>query len=193
MYLVGINEEQKKDYDAGKSIIVKKSSKPMAAKNTQSIENKNAIKQIPGKKAEIIDGKVYYITKNQWEPQPGKYYVNSYGEVDPFPFQKVRYQLFGLVRDTKEATEEARDKMCRFNRLLAYVDEYAPNYDKRKVDYRDLKEIHYFIYYDLSMNIYHVGAQAAEMEILPCYMPENIANDLCDKLNKGEVDLTSYT
>lgn len=60
----------------------------------------------------------------QWEPEGGKWYVRSNGEVDSGE-SKPDWRQFGAEYQTKEQAEWATNQMRKFNRLLCYVAEHA--------------------------------------------------------------------
>ena len=120
----------------------------------------------------------------QWQPQRGDYFVAVHGGiVADKPTQQARE--FGSVRPTEELAEKARDAMRIHNRLLAYTHEFAPDYEpdwkstvmKAYVTYdHELKE--WYLYHDMFCE--SPGT---------VYMPEEVAESLVEKLNRGEVVL----
>ena len=124
----------------------------------------------------------------QWQPVGGEWWVDTTGDVSEAPSSEEHRQ-FGTERPTEEQAEKARDEMRVYHRLLAYVHEHAPDYvyDKDADNYYiennlDEDEGVGFDYYrtDYDCNYKRVGL---------VYMPEDVAEELCRKLNSGEVVL----
>jgi len=133
----------------------------------------------------IIDEIKEYLAQTeqkpkQWEPKKGEWFVGSSGKV----YQNTTLnntKLFGMERQTKEAAEKAAVSMRRFNRLLAYRDEFAPDY-VFQVGGRN----HYFF----TSGKYWKTEIHGECRLLGVvYFPEDVALELCRKLNSGEVIL----
>ena len=120
----------------------------------------------------------------QWEPEGGLWLVSSGGHAIEYQeFQGARD--FGSERKTREAAERAAIEMRKFNRLLAYRDEFAPGYEP---DWRDnCGKFH--IYFDHSNGTFDVDANQEWEAIGTIYMPKSVAIELCRKLNSGEVVL----
>lgn len=120
----------------------------------------------------------------RWEPQDGYYLVDHEGEaIDTLP--STSSTNFGLVYKTMEAAEKARDKMRKHNRLLAYVDESDPTLDLKFKDYGE----NYYICYGHKTKTYSsVFSQIYEV-MGAVYMSKEVAEELCRKLNSGEVVL----
>lgn len=116
-----------------------------------------------------------------WEPQSGAFSVGGDGKV----FDGVaneQYREHGNERQTREAAERlARDQRI-FNRLHAYREEFAPGYVVPPVG-----QMACFVWkgeseWELASDVsYHLPTAI--------YMPEAVCQDLCDKLNSGEVVL----
>lgn len=104
----------------------------------------------------------------KWNPKGGKFSIHGNGTVS---------------RDNYKQAEQAAKKMCTLNRLLAYVDEFETDFEFGKYD------CSYYVYFDhfakeyrFDLNNYH--------EHLGCvYMSIEVAEELCRKLNSGEVVL----
>ena len=86
-----------------------------------------------------------------------------------------------MERQTKEAAEKAAVAMRRFNRLLAYRDEFAPGYI---FQYGGLN--HYIFVQD---RLWFVGKTSLNQSPAEVYFPEDVALELCRKLNSGAVIL----
>jgi len=115
-----------------------------------------------------------------WEPEGGDYYVRDNGDVLDCPTDSGT-KLFGTERKTREQAEKARDKMRVFNRLLAYVDEACGGYDFV------MDGDNYYI--ELNNGVYIMDFDVNFMKVGAIYMPEQVAIELCKKLNSGEVVL----
>jgi len=117
----------------------------------------------------------------KWEPRGGDWFVGDSGEID----EKWQDEIceFGNERDTREQAEKAAIEMRRFNRLLAYRDEFAPGY-VRPIDGKS-----YFVYFDSSLSRWMVDFDYQDCEAITVYMPKNVAVGLEIKLNSGEVVL----
>lgn len=120
------------------------------------------------------------IQPKPWEPEGGGWCVFVDGKaLDGDSDTKVR--LFGMERKTKEAAEQASIAMYRFNRLLAYRDEFAPGY----------------IFQRGGMNCYvyandrewFVESTCVKLAPAQVYFPIGVADELCRKLNSGAVIL----
>jgi len=115
-----------------------------------------------------------------WEPEGGEYYILGSGEVRYYESHNA-IKLFGTERKTRKAAEKARDKMRVFNRLLAYVDEACGGYEF-VVDGDNY-------YIELNNGVYIMDFDVNFMKVGAIYMPEQVAIELCKKLNSGEVVL----
>lgn len=118
---------------------------------------------------------------DKWEPKGSKYYVSSEGFVG-YANSADETRLFGMEYATHEQAEKAAKAMRAHNRLLAYVAEFAPDYEPDWTDgefcieyFHDSKE------YDVEVNF---GERLGAV-----YMPKHVAVELCEKLNSGEVEL----
>lgn len=119
--------------------------------------------------------------KKKWEPQHGNYTISG-GDV--FKASSIIYAKFGASRKTKQQAEKTSDKMRAFNRLLAYVDEFAPDYDP---DWS--KETNKYYVYVTNKGEYIYVSDIHCKDIGKVYMPEDVARTLVEKLNSGEVVL----
>jgi hypothetical protein len=128
-----------------------------------------------------IDDQIAELEKPKpWEPKGGEWYISIIGAAlddctDPLTAS------FGMERGTKEQAEQAAVAMRRFNRLLAYRDEFAPGYI---FQYGGLN--HYIFAQD---RLWCVGSTSLNNIPANVYFPENVADELCRKLNSGEVIL----
>jgi hypothetical protein len=117
-----------------------------------------------------------------WEPEGGEWFSNSYGKVECFKSIDSS-RLFGLERTTKEQTEKARDKMRVYNRLLAYHDEFCPDYEFTN------EKKNYYVFFSESNNQYMTDRMVNHRIIGCVFFPSQVAIELCYKLNSGEVVL----
>ena len=120
----------------------------------------------------------------QWEPVGGEWYVDCTGDASEAPSSEGCRE-FGLERPTEEQAEKARDEMRVYHRLLAYVHEHAPDYEYNP------DEDNYYIeknLYDFS-DKYRIDSDSSYKRVGVVYMPEDVAGELCRKLNSGEVVL----
>lgn len=123
----------------------------------------------------------------KWEPKGGDW--NIAGDGTPFlDDPDDGYRFFGIVRETKELAEKTAEKMRKFNRLLAYVDEMCGGYEFKH------NERNYYVYksytYKTSDNLNWFFDYTDREEVAETvYMPANVAIELANKLNSGEVVL----
>ena len=118
---------------------------------------------------------------NRWEPEGGGFYINCGGETYECA-SDTHTREFGAERRSIEQAEQASIAMRRFNRLLAYKDEFAPDY----VFNRAFNNCYVYFDYD---NIYRVSNTSCYCEPTTVYLPEEAAKELCKKLNSGKVVL----
>jgi hypothetical protein len=118
----------------------------------------------------------------QWEPEGGEWFIDYCGAVDRFKsIDSTR--MFGLERTTKEQAEKARDKIRVFNWLLAFHDEFCPDFEHTQ------NEENWSIVYDDNREEYLAVCYRNWNQIVGIYFPEHIAKDLRNKLNSGKVVL----
>ena len=123
-------------------------------------------------------------TPKQWEPECGSWYVGVAG-VPGSGKSTQCCRKFGTERKTREDAERAAIEMRKFNRLLAYRDEFAPGYEP---DWSDEVEKSY-VFQDRESGKYKVADNIMCQTLGAVYMPYDVANELCRKLNTGEVVL----
>ena len=118
----------------------------------------------------------------KWEPKGGGWFVDYEGDAVCCPSDELTKE-FGVERKTHKQAEKAAKAMRAHNRLLAYVAEFAPDWEP---DWRcEDCEAHCIKLvggvYEYEYNVYErVGT---------VYMPYDVAIELCRKLNSGEVEL----
>lgn len=128
------------------------------------------------------------ISVKKWEPEGGNFLINLSGIVSnsgnsDFP---VLGTNFGMRRKTVAQAQRARDEMQIRHRLLAYRDEFDPDYVP---DWSNMLEDKYFTYCDMAIKKHFVGHTKRFKNSAAVYMSEHVANKLVDKLNSGEVVL----
>jgi len=118
----------------------------------------------------------------KWEPEGGKWYVDYDGCSELTRRSEKDSRNFGTERMTEQQADKARDEMRVFNRLLAYRDEFDPDFDFEGAGegwliYRRVTEFAY-------------GRHEYALRNIGCvYMSKEVAEELCEKLNSGEVVL----
>ena len=146
------------------------------------LEKKKEVRALYLKWLAEIDEQIAELEKpKQWEPKAGKWVISSNGR-GMKTITMTKSQLFGTERQTEEQAERAAIAMRRFNRLLAYRDEFAPDY----VFNRAFNNCYVYFDYD---NTYRVSNTSCYCEPTTVYLPEEAAKELCKKLNSGKVVL----
>lgn len=143
-------------------------------------------KQIEEMEAKLQEMREELNHKKQWEPEGGTFTIMSDGNLSAIVPSMPNHRNFGTERKTKEQAEKARDKMRVFNRLLSYVDEHAPDYEP---DWDDIEPEKYCIAYNYLHEKWEKIANNYLQTIGAVYMPRTVAENLCRKLNSGEVVL----
>ena len=126
-----------------------------------------------------------YKEVTRWEPQSGEWYVETSGKVS-MGWSIKRTQFFGVERQTEEEAEYAARQMRIHNRLLAYVAEFDKDW---KADWTNADQDKYFVGFDHVTNEYYTNKRTCSRTIGQVYMSKECAEDLCRKLNSGEVVL----
>ena len=122
--------------------------------------------------------------KKKWEPEGGKWVISGIGKASDSMSWADGCTTFGVTRKTKAQAEKAAEAMRIHNRLLAYVDEHAPDW---VADWDDSIQTKWYVY--KFKNIYHASSMLVNNLIGVVYMPLHVAEDLVKKLNSGEVVL----
>lgn len=127
-------------------------------------------------------------TFKQWEPKGGKYRIYGDGTIEVWGDTDCSkgYQSNGHTRETEEQAIKAADKMQRFNRLLAYVDEFDSEYEP---DWNLLQDDKYSIIYHHGEGVYKMFSNHHVQNISAVYMSKKAAEELVRKLNTKEVVL----
>ena len=144
----------------------------------QLAETKKQIESLEQQLAEVKKPK-------PWEPQGGIFTISSDGQVYSCYTLEV-YRQFGAERMTAQLAQKAAEAMRIHNRLLAYVHEFAPDYEP---DWNNPREYKYFVYFDKIRNKWQMTYNEIFNSLGAVYMPEQVAHDLVAKLTSGEVVL----
>lgn len=146
--------------------------------NNTELESLKIARQAIDEKITLLELQQEQIIK-KWEPKGGPFWINSYCHVQETKTD-VKTRESGTERGTKEQAEKAAIEMRKFKRLLAYRDEFAPGYEFKQGDYN------YFIGYNEKE---YTIEWSLNYLISVVYMTEQVAKELCKKLNSGDVEL----
>lgn len=135
--------------------------------------------------AKLCEMRAELETGDKWEPPKGAWYIGSDGEVG-LGRTTDDYRLFGMERKTKAAAEKARDEMQEYHTLLAYRDAFAPDYVP---DWTEEGEAKCYVYFRFTESEWLIGIDYTAKDAGKVYMPYDIAEELANKLNSGEVEL----
>lgn len=155
----------------------------------------NIMNKIERKDGKIfIDGVEYAEVKNtiaeqvveKWEPQGGQH------TIDLTMSEPVLYSYFtdssreaGIEYKTKKQAEKVAKEMTFHNRMLAYREEFCPDYEP---DWSDLDEEKWYIFYNYSSDNFTQYSELSIQNIGQVYFPEKECKELVKKLNSGEVE-----
>lgn len=122
----------------------------------------------------------------RWEPEYGSWYATTDGKVIrqmSSPPVMAEYTRNGVQRKSKEAAERLAHDQRIFNRLHAYREEFAPGYV--------VPDYPQYAFYPMLDTKGFWGKRADGVLRSPTavYMPDELADELCRKLNSGEVVL----
>ena len=117
-----------------------------------------------------------------WEPEGGSYYVGSTGTFHT-GISQPSYKEYGVERVTRKVAEKAAKAMRTFNRLLAYRDEFDPDF------LFDATKYNWFVYFNFDSQKYSWSYARDAMYIGQVYMSKPVAIELVEKLNNKEVVL----
>ena len=120
----------------------------------------------------------------QWEPKGGDWRI----ALDWTAYWRGTHKLSaieGRERQTKELAEKAAKEMRKFNRLLAYRDEFCPDY----VPEWSCEECPYFVFFSNTDRKWLATSLRRAISPGIVYFPEKIAEELVEKLNNGTVVL----
>ena len=125
----------------------------------------------------------YRIKPKKWEPESGNYTITSSGVAENYK-SSITDRNFGIERKTKELAERSFKELRSYARLLAYRDEFCPGYDP---DFT-IVNAKFYVYQDRRSGNWGVGSIEFILSKNVLF-PKEIAKELADKLNKGEVEL----
>lgn len=115
------------------------------------------------------------VMPKQWDPEGGDYSVDPDGSVLSGGSSE-NYRKFGAERKTREAAERAAIEMRKFNRLLAYRDEFATDYDLGR---SELTVGEYCVYFDHARKRWIMSRNRVGNVAGAVYMPLRVAAELC--------------
>lgn len=150
---------------------------------------KEELEELLNRKAgEVIFGNLDVKVKKkveQWEPKGGSYYITCDGFVEKTTISdsNLNKNLFGNLFSTQEQAESAAKKMRTFNRLLAYVDEFDPEYEF------NIDKTNFYIELNHAKTEYQVEKTYCYENLSTVYMSKEVAKELCRKINSGDVVL----
>ena len=121
----------------------------------------------------------------KWEPEEGKFYISSDGLVREGRSTPAE-RNFGMGRKTEQEAEAARDAIRVHNRLLAYRDEFDPDYAP---NWQTLKSDKYYVFFNHKANTYECSYAVFCETLGAVYMSKEVTVQLVGKLNSGEVVL----
>ena len=124
---------------------------------------------------------------DKWEPKGGEWFIDLFGEASTTSMMARELSSFGVSYATREQAEKAAKAMRAHNRLLAYVAEFAPDYNPDWSD--DTEEKAYVSKSQRPQGRWSCFVQVKYKAEGTIYMPVSVADELCDKLNSGEVEL----
>lgn len=123
----------------------------------------------------------------KWEPKGGEWFIDLFGEASTTSMMARELSAFGVSYATREQAEKAAKAMRAHNRLLAYVAEFAPDYQP---DWSDESEEKACVAKSgRDGGRWNCFVSATYRTAGAVYMPINVADELADKLNSGEVEL----
>ena len=141
-------------------------------------------RKVSNMERELAEMKKLLKQTKVWEPKGGNFTIISDGTV--IRDNSIYYHRnFGTERPTEAQAEKARDEMRIFNRLLAYRDEFAPDYTPEWTKSTDK----YYVYFNRNDKCWSKCYSNKHKTPGCIYMPKEIADALVGKLNKGEVVL----
>ena len=116
---------------------------------------------------------------DKWEPKGGDWFVDLSGEAGTISVMVRELSAFGVSYATREQAEKAAKAMRAHNRLLAYVAEFAP----------DMPIGDAYVAWSCDSGGWDVFVNRKYKTAGAVYMPYEVAAELCNKLNSGEVEL----
>lgn len=121
----------------------------------------------------------------KWKPKGGNYHVDLNGEVFSSNMQQSKID-FGVVYQTREAAEKARDAMRTHNRVLAWL---AENDDGWVADWSDSNQDKWSVFYAHETKKWVLSGEYKFQNLGSPQMSEANAEKLCKLLNDGVVEL----
>jgi hypothetical protein len=124
-----------------------------------------------------------YPPKKIWEPTSGSFYFTARGvfyideSLNPFNI------TFGATRQSYELAQRAFNQVRFYSRMLAYRDEFCPEYELEWDNSRDKA----YIFYDHSIKKFCYSTNTVCEIAGGIYFPISAAAALVKKLNSGEV------
>lgn len=122
----------------------------------------------------------------KWEPKGGKFSIDHNGTVT-YVASQSDCQEFGTEYATREQAEKAAKAMRAHNRLLAYVAEFVTC--GWEADWLDAEQAKYYVSFSCKHMCWDPMVARETLSVGVVYMPRYAAEDLCNKLNSGEVEL----
>lgn len=120
--------------------------------------------------------------QKQWEPEGGEFLCHHTGFIVDSNKDDFASKINGCAYKTGKQAEKAAAAMRTHNRLLAYVAEFAPDYE-----FAFGKENWYVC--NLNGGDFSAGGDIYIKDVGKVYMPKDVALELRRKLNSGEVVL----
>lgn len=121
--------------------------------------------------------KLWEEPKKKWEPKGGNYYLSYSNTVVKDDNLENHTNIVGCGFKTQKQAEVAAKLLSKYVRLLAYINEFAPEHDVQGAGYRILTE------QDGKYTYWNHSKYLVDENVLT--MPEDVAISLCDKLNSG--------
>lgn len=131
----------------------------------------------------VLENKISELPEaiTPWEPKAGPWYVSPLGVVEQTESYPERCE-FGVERSSKELAENAAIEMRKFNRLLAFRDEFAPGFAP------DMGAACFigFVPHTGLWTVFWSNERYAPLTVL---FPKDIAEKAAQMLNSGELVL----
>ncbi len=134
-------------------------------------------KQLPKEARDLICPQ-----EGEWHPPGGDWHVYFTGEIGEFDQPLKLVSMFGMERPTKALAEKHLDRLWLFNRIAAYVDQYAPDYEP---DWGHEDAPKYKVEYDHYDKRYFLASSNCISGVCDIYMPKHIAEQLLADIESG--------
>ena len=148
----------------------------------------NKLERIKKLEDELALLKKQVTDEEQWEPCGGEWFVSRNGKVSNAE-STYGSRKFGIEFPTEKQAETAAEAMRIHNRLLAYVDEFDPDWQADWDDNRHVYQRKFYVYKNMDAKQWHKGFDCGCYSPDRVYMSETCAEDLTRKLNSGQVIL----